>query len=577
VVLPLLPREKRCVIDGWQQLKPEELLQYFRPDSNIGIRLDGLIAIDIEKPELWPVLTDLSVEAMSSETWVQETGGGGFHIIFRGKARPFKVDGLVELRSSNSQYIVVAPSIHPDTGKPYQWISDIRSTPIAELDGESLDNLKHKLEVLRRFKKFIEVMTDCWKRYHRHNLSLWVSGVLYKMGLTREDAEIVLKAIIYLANDEEKEDRLRALRDTFEKDDSKVKAWSGLREELREIVGEEKVDNIIKLLPIRKGLLFEAIPLAQLIENAKEIDYISNPILPRGCLIVLGGKGGVGKSMTALHLAYNISNGKPVFGYYDTRQTKVLILDNENNPTILKQRIEMMNLNPLENIDVVNFTNWRLDQKGAIAKLKQLIQTNNYGLIIMDNWTTLVSAVDENDAVKVSNVLTKLRKLAYETNSTILLIHHQRKGLAYTVNESDELRGSSVLFNEPDVVYLLEQDKIIPEDRILKTIKNRLGEPISMRLGFEADEEEGLKITFKGEEEIDTQVLKASKAILEHLKTVGSDTRKNIITTLGSTFSRSVIDRGLRYLVERSLIVRRGKGLYAYIHVLDDSLEQEEA
>jgi hypothetical protein len=234
-----------------------------------------------------------------------------------------------------------------------------------------------------------------------------------------------------------------------------------------------------------------------------------------------------------------------------------------------------MNLNPLENIDIINFTGWRLDQKGAIGKLKQLIQTNNYGLIIMDNWTTLVSSIDENDAVRVSNVLTKLRKLAYETNSSILLLHHQRKGLAYTVNEVDELRGSSVLFNEPDIVYLLEQDKIIPEDRIFKTIKNRLGEPISIRLGFELDEEEGLKITFKGKEEIDTQVLKASKAIVEHLKTVGVDTRKNIINIFGSTFTRSALDRGLKYLIEKGLITKRGRGLYAYIHVLDDSLEQE--
>jgi archaellum biogenesis ATPase FlaH len=576
VVLPLLPRSKQCFVKNWQQLNPDELLQHFNSnsDSNIGIRLDGLVCIDVERPELWPVLTELSIEAMSRKTWIQRTGKG-YHILFRGQAKPLKVDGFAEIRSGNSQYIVVAPSIHPDTGKPYQWVSDIRSTPIAELDGESLDNLKHKLEVLRRFKKFIEAMSDCWQKYHRHNLALWLSGALYKMGLSFNDAEIILKAIIYLANDEEKEDRLRALKDTFEKDDSRVKAWSGLKEELREMVGEE-AENVIKLLRIGEGLSFEATPLAQLIEDAKEIDYLCYPIIPRRCLVVLGGKGGVGKSLTGLHIAYHVSSGKPIFGYYDVKNpTKVLIIDNENNPTILKQRVEIMKLNPLENIDVINFTNWRLDKKGAIAKLKQLIQTNSYGLIIMDNWTTLVSSIDENDAVRVSNVLTKLRKLAYETDSTILLIHHQRKGLAYAVNESDELRGSSVLFNEPDVVYLLEQDKIIPEDRILKTIKNRLGEPISIRLSFEADEEEGLKIVFKGEEEIDTQVIKASKVVLEHLKKVGEDSRKNVVDLFSTNFSRSVIDRALKYLVERSLIIKRARGVYAYIRTLDDAFEVE--
>jgi len=578
VVLPLIPRTKQCVIDDWQKLTAEELLKHLKTNSNIGLRLDGLVAVDIERPELWPVLTDLSVEAMAQRTWVQRTGKG-YHIIFRGETKPFKVDGYVEIRSGSSQYIVVAPSIHPETLKPYEWVTDIEKTPIVEISDDDLERLRDKLETLRRFKKFIEAMTDCWRRHHRHSLSLWISGVLYKMGLSLEDAEIVLRTIIFMAHDEEVDDRIRALGDTFEKEYSKVKGWSGLREELLGITSSaEEAEAIIKLLPIRKGLLFEAMPLAQLIKNAKEIDYIANPILPRGCLIVLAGKGGVGKSLLGLHIAYCVSNGKPIFSYYDSKQTKVLLIDNENNPTILRERVELMGLNPLENIDVVSFTGWRLDRRGALAKLKHLIQSNGYGLVVMDNWTTLVSTVEENDAVQVSNILTNLRRIAYGTGCTILLIHHQRKGLAYAVNESDELRGSSVMFNEPDIVYLLEQCKaILSGDRILKTIKNRLGEEKSIRLGFEVDEEEVLKIMFKGEEETDTQVLKAAKPILEHLKKVGMDRRKNILEVFSPSFRRATIDNALRYLVEKDFIVKKSRGVYSYVHGLEDALVEVEA
>jgi len=252
VVLPLLPRSKQCIIENWQALKPEELQRYFSSDSNLGIRLDGLTVLDIERPELWSVLTDLSIEEMSSKTWVQRSGGGGFHIFFRGGTTPFKVDGFAEIRSGNSQYIVVAPSIHPETNIAYQWISDIEKTPIAEINKESLDNLRCKLEILRRFKKFIEAMVECWKRYHRHNLALWLSGVLLKMGLPLSDAEIVLKAIIHLSHDEEIQDRLRALKDTYGRKHSEVKGWSGLREELIEITSTEDAERILKLLPINK-------------------------------------------------------------------------------------------------------------------------------------------------------------------------------------------------------------------------------------------------------------------------------------------------------------------------------------
>jgi len=532
-----------------------------------------LVAVDIERPELWPVLTDLSVEAMAQRTWVQKTGGGGYHIIFRGDAKPFRVDGFAEIRAGNCQYIVVAPSMHPETLKPYEWVTDIEKTPIVEISDDDLERLRDKLETLRRFKKFIEAMTDCWRRHHRHSLSLWISGVLYKMGLSFEDAETVLKAIVYLSNDEEAQDRLRALRDTYGKDYSRVKAWSGLKEELKEIVGGEEAEEIIKLLPIRKGLLFEAIPLAQLIGNAKDIDHIANPILPRGCLIVLAGKGGVGKSLLGLHIAYCVSNGKPIFSYYDSKQVKTLIIDNENNPTILRERVELLGLNPLENIDVVSFTGWRLDHRGALAKLKQLVQANGYGLVVMDNWTTLVSTVEENDAVQVSNILTNLRRIAYDTGCTILLIHHLRKSLPYS-HSVDEVRGSSVLVNEADLVLLLEKSAT-PNERIIRTLKNRLGEEFTYRLSLRYDDEGTLHIECEGEVEdaFDSAVLQCANNVKNYLQLARTAKRSELFKAIH--YPETTLKRALNYLLSMGVIEKPKRGVYRLRQTLDTVIEEE--
>ena len=573
IILPLLPKSKQCVIDDWQKLTTEELMKYFGSNSNIGLRLDGLVAVDIERPELWPVLTDLSVETLAQRTWVQKTGKG-YHILFRGETKPFKVDGYVEIRSGSSQYIVVAPSIHPETLKPYEWVTDIEKTPIVEMSDDNLERLRHKLETLRRFKKFIEAMTDCWRRHHRHSLSLWISGVLYKMGLSLEDAEIVLRTIIFMAHDEEVDDRIRALGDTFEKEYSKVKGWSGLREELLGITSSaEEAEAIIKLLPIRKGLLFEAMPLAQLIKNAKEIDYIANPILPRGCLIVLAGKGGVGKSLLGLHIAYCVSNGKPIFSYYDSKQTKVLLIDNENNPTILRERVELMGLNPLENIDVVSFTGWRLDRRGALAKLKHLIQSNGYGLVVMDNWTTLVSTVEENDAVQVSNILTNLRRIAYGTGCTILLIHHLRKSLPYSHNV-DEVRGSSVLVNEADLVLLLEKSAT-PNERIIRTLKNRLGEEFTYRLSLRYDDEGTLHIECEGEVEdaFDSAVLQCANNVKNYLQLARTAKRSELFKAIH--YPETTLKRALNYLLSMGVIEKPKRGVYRLRQTLDTVIEEE--
>jgi len=61
-----------------------------------------------------------------------------------------------------------------------------------------------------------------------------------------------LKAITCLAHDEELEDRLRALEDTYKKPIDQIGAWSYLEEELRGIIGPEEAGKIMKLIPRRE-------------------------------------------------------------------------------------------------------------------------------------------------------------------------------------------------------------------------------------------------------------------------------------------------------------------------------------
>jgi hypothetical protein len=108
------------------------------------------------------------------------------------------------------------------------------------------------VEVLQEFRALILALEKIWTPSHRHYLAIWLSGCLRKSGVDREDAEIVLKAIACLANDEELEDRLRALEDTYRKPKDQIGAWSYLEEELRGIVGSEKAREIMDLIPRRE-------------------------------------------------------------------------------------------------------------------------------------------------------------------------------------------------------------------------------------------------------------------------------------------------------------------------------------
>ena len=73
VVLPVDFGTKKCHIDDWQKLPPEELEKMITENHNIGIRLDGLTVLDLERKELIRVFAKGSAEEAAKKTWVAET------------------------------------------------------------------------------------------------------------------------------------------------------------------------------------------------------------------------------------------------------------------------------------------------------------------------------------------------------------------------------------------------------------------------------------------------------------------------------------------------------------------------
>jgi hypothetical protein len=253
VVLPVDFGTKECHIDDWNELAPEELEKMITENHNIGIRLDGLSVLDLERKELIRLFAKGSAEEAAKKTWVAETGKG-YHIYFRGTLPgkdPRRIDELVEFKTGNGQYVVAPPSLHP-SGTRYKWLSEVELIEILQVKRSTLEKIYHKVEVLGEFRKLILELEKIWTPSHRHNLAIWLSGCLRKSGVDREDAKIVLKAIALLAHDEELEDRLRALEDTYKKPIDQIGAWSYLEEELRGIVGPEKAREIMNLIPRRE-------------------------------------------------------------------------------------------------------------------------------------------------------------------------------------------------------------------------------------------------------------------------------------------------------------------------------------
>ena len=147
---PLVPLHgKRPLVEGWSELadRPPDPAEVGRwpwdRATGVGLVLGQALA---EKTSSWLWVLDIENEHRpAAERWlngaapgwiaglVAETGAWGLHLYFRA-ARPVRTRTIPwgEVRGERV-LVVLPPSIHPETGRPYRWLST--GQPV-ELDPE---------------------------------------------------------------------------------------------------------------------------------------------------------------------------------------------------------------------------------------------------------------------------------------------------------------------------------------------------------------------------------------------------------------------------------------------------------
>ncbi|MBX7434165.1 bifunctional DNA primase/polymerase [Mycobacterium sp. Y57] len=143
--IPAIGRDRggRGVLDATYDL--DQVIEWWAGPyrgANIGGRVPaGMVVIDVDPRHGG----DRSLTALEAEhgslpatlTALSGRGDGGRHLYFRrppGKLSSSRLGAGVDVKTSTG-YTVLAPSIHPDTGKPYQWIEHPVADPPAWLAG----------------------------------------------------------------------------------------------------------------------------------------------------------------------------------------------------------------------------------------------------------------------------------------------------------------------------------------------------------------------------------------------------------------------------------------------------------
>jgi nucleotide-binding universal stress UspA family protein len=275
-----------------------------------------------------------------------------------------------------------------------------------------------------------------------------------------------------------------------------------------------------------------------------------------GCLTVLAGRGGEGKSWLALALACGVARGEAAAGIACAKG-RALIFDAENGAKLIGRRFRAagvapdLPVQPVEagGLNIVKDLDW----------FRRLIVETGARLVVFDSLRVLSSGAKENVSDEMEPIITALKQLARETGAAVVLVHHRGR------SEESDFRGSSVILDQCDLLFTLAREKGDPEGRTRRkvtTIKCRVDEEPEPRwVAIEADSARGLVFVNEAEsydgpgrprDDLRDQVL-------EQLGGIGRS-QASIARAVGRDPKDQSVRRVLRDLEDDGLAVRADDG-----------------
>ena len=195
-----------------------------------------------------------------------------------------------------------------------------------------------------------------------------------------------------------------------------------------------------------------------------------NPVLidgvvRKGHVMLLAGKGKIGKSWSAIELCVSVATGRESwFGLSLKSSGACLYIDPELDPKSLDNRFQTV-------CNAMSADTGKADSMIAKWSLRGIpgasmdaiisdLQTRNafdqFALVVIDSCSCFVEG-DENKSVDVRKFAAKVLQVTRITGATVLLVHHFGKAKDGDRSAADRARGSSVWLDFPDAVLTLTE------------------------------------------------------------------------------------------------------------------------
>jgi hypothetical protein len=388
------------------------------------------------------------------------------------KTKRYKdIDGsvILELRGSGTQTLI-PPSIHPD-GSSYVWRR--------EQDEASIVNADELIKNIDRFAS-ICLMARHWPEGSRHDAALAIAGYLVRNNWEQEDTRRFVDSICFAANDDDINDRLRAVDDTY-KNAGLGHSTSGIPS-LKNIFPHEVINKLTAWLGTdrefeqKKAAVsyskYQMVNLQDFVNtDTKSVQPIIDGILWTGRVHWIFSDPGVGKTLLALTLGMAIAAGKAVSGR-PTKQCPVMLIEEDSSFAVIREYIQKVSEH--YDIDVRSLPfiinagqGLRIQSDEDVEFLWSIIENASPkpGLIIFDSCERIVPSNSFNSA-EIAPLDKLLKRCAEYEIATIVLDHSNKaaNGNFKPSNKLDCLYGSRAKSAISDIMLYLSgsiKDRVV--------------------------------------------------------------------------------------------------------------------
>jgi hypothetical protein len=208
--------------------------------------------------------------------------------------------------------------------------------------------------------------------------------------------------------------------------------------------GQKAVPSKLKVLDVEHMLSTEPPPVPWVIE----------PLLVAGCVTMVAGREGQGKSMLALALASAIGHGASIAGL-DCQAGTVVYVDAENGEREAHRRVRGLGVKA-GTLTYVEAQGFNLAQH--ITLLEDLVAEHKPSVLILDSLRSLAPGLDENDSKQAEAAVRPVSRLAQTQGIPVLLLHHAGKG-------GHEYRGSTAIGAAVELGFTLSRHDEDPDKR----------------------------------------------------------------------------------------------------------------